>query len=381
MTARGRQRGRPTVYWWEVNRRHFLLGTLAAPAIAASKKLATRATPVERPNIVLVVAQDLGAYMVGCYANTEIHTPNIDRLAQTGVRFAESFAGTPAGRDAGPFAAAGFNIGKADSGTQAVEFLDAQAAGKPFFLTIEWPSPTTVTPAQTNIDLYAETGFESVGWESTALNATHKDMLRNPQGNLRKYAASLTTLDDTIAPWHAKLEGRGLLENTLIVFASTSGFLVGHHGLWGGAAASNPPNMFEEVVRTPLIWCWPSRFPPQTVRNDLVNSFDLMPALCELAGVAAPAGSSGATYLPFVYGRSLGKKQVWADMAYGKFQDTEMARDDRYKLVLRNGGKGPNEFYDLIADVREFNNEYDNTKFANKRDRLAGQLAAWRGQK
>ena len=55
--------------------------------------------------------------------------------------------------------------------------------------------------------------------------------------------------------------------------------------------ASDPANMYEEVVRTPLIWTWPSRFPPQTVRNDVVSSYDLLPALCELTGVAAPAGT------------------------------------------------------------------------------------------
>ncbi len=357
------------------NRRVFLLGALAAPIFAAKKQQAA----VVRPNIVLILAEELGAYMLGCYGNTEARTPNVDGLAQTGVRFAASFACTGIAADAAPFAGAGYNSGQAASPAQAAAFLDAQAPAKPFFLVVNWPSPNAVRPEPKILESYAATGFESIGWESMARNATHKDMLRDPQGNLRKYAASLTTLDAQLPVLLAKLQQRGVAENTLVVFTSNGGYLLGRHGLWGGLAASEPPNMYEEAVRTPLIWSWSSRFPPQTVRNDVVNSYDLMPAIRELADVPQPPGDQRPTYLPFVYGRRMPKKQLWPDLALGRSGDTEMARDGRYKLVLRNQGKGPGEFYDEVADAREASNEYDNPKFANMRERLTGQLAAWRG--
>lgn len=358
-----------------LNRRHFLLGALAAPALAASKKQ----PQAERPNIVLIVAEELGAYMVGCYGNAEVHTPNIDRLAQTGVRFANSFSCSPAAPDQGPFSTAGYNCAHGIPAVKAGEFLDAQAPAKRFFLSMTWPSPNAVEAPKKNVDLYAETGFESVGWEAPAHNATHRDMLRDVQGNLRKYAAALTTLDEQLPAVHAKLQQRGVWENTLIIFASNGGYLLGRHGLWGGAAASDPPNLYEEVVRTPLIWTWPSRFPPQTVRNDVVNSYDLLPALCDLTGAAAPA-TSGASYLPFVYGRRLGKKESWPNLAFGRYQQTEMARDDRYKLIVRKQGKAPGELYDETADAREQTNQIDSPKFGNMRERLGAELVAWRGR-
>jgi arylsulfatase A-like enzyme len=358
-----------------LNRRHFLFGSLAAPVLAATKKHVA----VERPNIVLIVAEDLGAYMLGCYGNAEVHTPNIDRLAQTGVRFHSSFSCSPVGPDQAAFAAAGYNCGRGNSAAQAGEFLDAQAPAKPFFLAIAWPSPNAVAAPQKNLDLYAGTGFESVGWDATASNATRPEMLRDVPGNLRKYAAALTTLDDQIPSLMAKLQQRGVRDNTLIVFTSNGGYLLGRHGLWGDATASNPVNMYEEVVRTPLIWTCPSLFPPQTVRNEVVNSYDLMPALCELTSIALPAGRQGPSYLPFVYGRRLGKKQSWPDLALGRIHDAEMARDDRYKLILRNQGKGANEIYDVIADPKEQTNQADNPKFVITHDRLAAQLTAWRG--
>ena len=227
--------------------------------------------------------------------------------------------------------------------------------------------------------MYAQTGFETVGWDALAANATHKEMLDDVPGNLRKYAAALTTLDEQIPALLAKLQQRGVWDNTLIVFTSNGGYLLGRHGLWGDTTASDPVNMFEEAVRTPLIWACASRFPPQTVRNEVVNSYDLMPALCELSGVAPPAGSHVPSYLPFVYGRRLGKKQSWPDVALGRIRDTEMARDDRYKLILRNQGKGANELYDETADPKEQTNQFDNTHFSIMRDLLGGQLTAWRG--
>ena len=48
-----------------------------------------------------------------------------------------------------------------------------------------------------------------------------------------------------------------------------------------------------------------------------------------------------------------------------------MARDNGYKLVLRNDGKGPNELFDVVGDPREKVNQYENPQFITVRDRLA----------
>src|ERR1017187_1521767 len=73
-----------------LSRRHFFFGSLALPAFAAPK------TPGERPHILLIVADRLPAWILGCYGNNEVHTPNLDRLAQTGLRFLNHFACAPA---------------------------------------------------------------------------------------------------------------------------------------------------------------------------------------------------------------------------------------------------------------------------------------------
>ncbi|MGD0517513.1 MAG: sulfatase-like hydrolase/transferase, partial [Thermoguttaceae bacterium] len=49
----------------------------------------------QRPNIVFILADDLGWGDVGCYGQTKIKTPNIDRMAVDGIRFTQAYAGAP----------------------------------------------------------------------------------------------------------------------------------------------------------------------------------------------------------------------------------------------------------------------------------------------
>ena len=58
-------------------------------------------------------------------------------------------------------------------------------------------------------------------------------------------------------------------------------------------------------------------------------------------------------------------------------RDTIMVRDDRFKLVLRDNGQGPNEFYSYARDPRELRNEYENLNFITVRDRMAKLVNSW----
>ena len=67
---------------------------VGAPGPAPTNAASWRAPAPRKPNIILIVADDLGYGDLGCYGQTKIKTPNIDRLAAEGVRFTDFYAGS-----------------------------------------------------------------------------------------------------------------------------------------------------------------------------------------------------------------------------------------------------------------------------------------------
>src|SRR5205823_5565188 len=75
-------------------RRRYDMTRCLFASLATLGTLAGAARPADKPNIVFVVADDLGYGDLGCYGQTKIKTPNIDRLAAEGVRFTQCYAGS-----------------------------------------------------------------------------------------------------------------------------------------------------------------------------------------------------------------------------------------------------------------------------------------------
>jgi len=67
----------------------------AAVLISFGVVAARAATPADRPNIVFLLADDLGWADLGCFGARDIRTPNIDRLARDGVRFTQFYSNGP----------------------------------------------------------------------------------------------------------------------------------------------------------------------------------------------------------------------------------------------------------------------------------------------
>jgi arylsulfatase A-like enzyme len=79
-----------------MDRRGFLKAAGIGIATALLPKALTAAAkpPIEKPNIVFILADDLGYNDVGCYGQKKINTPNIDMLAKQGMRFTQAYAGS-----------------------------------------------------------------------------------------------------------------------------------------------------------------------------------------------------------------------------------------------------------------------------------------------
>ena len=394
----------------QLSRRHFFFGACALPALAAKKQ----APP--RPSLVLIVADELPAWMLGAYGNKDVHTPAIDRLAQTGTRFLNHFTAAPkpepgfatlvTGRtpmqigDAGTLGPADVTADKLLGGlgyachaahtpswdettAEAARFIDQQGAGKNFLLTVryELKPPYNDVPKKF-ADMYAAEAFESYAADKPSPNARKgQEMLTNTVAGLRKAAAAVSALDEQVGAVVNKLAQKQLTDGTIIVFTSTCGALFGRHGLWGSGNGSEPVNMYDEAVNTPMIWSWPTRIPPQGLQVELVSSYDFIPTVSEFVGTEPPARNlCGRSYMVLATGKKPPKKQPWRTTVCAHLGDTDMAREERYKVVLRDGGKGPNELYDYTSDRAEKVNQYDNAEYTDVKTRLTAEIARWKGK-
>src|SRR4051812_22261788 len=65
---------------------------LALPLALAAASPAPAADPARRPNVVVILADDIGYGDLGCYGATRVKTPHLDRLAAAGLRFTDAHA-------------------------------------------------------------------------------------------------------------------------------------------------------------------------------------------------------------------------------------------------------------------------------------------------
>src|SRR4051794_2288548 len=75
-----------------ISRRNLLISTAAMPAAGAA---AVAQPTSRRPNIVYIIADDMGYADISCYGRRDLVTPNIDRIAAQGTRFTQGYANSP----------------------------------------------------------------------------------------------------------------------------------------------------------------------------------------------------------------------------------------------------------------------------------------------
>jgi arylsulfatase A-like enzyme len=160
------------------------------------------------------------------------------------------------------------------------------------------------------------------------------------------------------------------------VFSSDHGDLGGAHGL-----PYKGPVMYEELIRVPLVIAWPGRI--RSARsNALVSLIDLLPTLCDLAAIRAPAGLDGLSLRPLLERRSAQDAAWPREMVFAQYYGKQswrvpirMVRTARWKYV-RYAGYGE-ELYDLAADPGELRNLALEPSAASERTRLTRELDEW----
>ncbi|MBL8700852.1 MAG: sulfatase-like hydrolase/transferase [Alphaproteobacteria bacterium] len=173
------------------------------------------------------------------------------------------------------------------------------------------------------------------------------------------YYAMISLIDDALARVLAALRDTGQLDDTIVVFHSDHGELLGDHGL-----ILKGCRFFDGLVRVPLMFRWPRRFAAGVASEALVELVDLAPTLLDSAGLAVPPYMQGRSLVPLLSGKAdphQHKQVVVAEyndaLALPNASHGTMSFDGRYKTIVYHG-TGLGEIYDHAHDPGEFDNQW-----------------------
>lgn len=177
------------------------------------------------------------------------------------------------------------------------------------------------------------------------------------------YAAMVSYWDEQIGGLISKLKERGLYENTLIIFTSDNGptFNGGTDSPWFDSAKPFKSDqgwgkayLHEGGIRVPMIVTWENKIKAGTQSDHICASWDVMPTLCEVAGIESPA-TDGISFVPTL----LGTEQPKHDYLYWEFPERDgsiAVRKNEWKLLIQNASdpeKTKVELFNLDNDQRE----------------------------
>lgn len=177
------------------------------------------------------------------------------------------------------------------------------------------------------------------------------------------YYASIEYIDAKVAALLAVLEETGLDQNTIFVFASDHGDMMGERGLY------YKKTFFEWSARVPLIFWAPGRIAP-ACHTAPVSLLDILPTFADIAGVADQVlETDGTSLLPALQGKPLPNRTIAAEfLAEGVYEPTFMLRDATCKLLYSE--TDPPVMFDLSKDPAERNDVANDPAYSAQRDTL-----------
>lgn len=417
-----------------------------------------------RPNIIYILADDMGYGDVGAYGQTKIKTPNLDKMASDGIRFTNHYSGQtvcspsrcslmtgkhmgnasvtrngqlmnpddvtiaellkPAGyktaiigkwglsegvtSENSPnqqgfdhyfgFDNQGFahfyypeflwrnhtkveypeNLGIRDEkghyikgkGTyshdefakEALQFIK-ESKDTPFFLYL----PFAIPHAELTIQEEAKQQYRGLNWPETPKaegggakkgkgygSQYVNGYCAQEEPNIT-YAAMITRMDKNIGRIMALLEELNISENTIIMFASDNGpsneggqdmaFFRSADGLRG-----HKRDLYEGGIRIPFMVNWKHKIRPETVSKMPSAFWDILPTICDVAGVKAPKDIDGVSLLPELVGASDKQekhKYLYWEWQHKKKPKYEALRVDNWKVFKITPLQSKTAYYEL----------------------------------
>jgi arylsulfatase A-like enzyme len=196
------------------------------------------------------------------------------------------------------------------------------------------------------LELIAEAGLE--GPVEARFNFKERleiDQIRD------RYAGEVRYADRHIGALLDELETRGLLDDTLVIFTSDHGEGLGDHD-----HVTHVQQLYDTLVRVPLIMSMPGRIPEGRRIDDLVSLVDVYPTVAELMEVPAPDPTSGSSLIPLLDGGAVAERPVFIETNRPEaIVDKKATVANGHKYIhtwLPDGGESA-ELYDLDRDPGE----------------------------
>lgn len=355
-----------------LTRRKFL--KLAGLSIAASSawQLTCSKTyrTTKKPNFIIFIGDDIGWNDVGAYGHPNIRTPNIDKLANDGIKFTNAFLtisscspsrssiltgryphNTGAGelhqplpvdqvmfvrllKDAGYYTASAgkwhlgqsakvnFNVVKErseDSGcAEWVEVLQNRPQDKPFFMWFASSDPHR--PYKPDI-------IEQPHSPDDAVVPPFLPDVSETRQDLAMYYDEISRLDNFIGKVLEELDHQRLTDNTFVLFLSDN----------GRPFPRCKTTIYDSGIKTPLIVRWPGKIKPGTVCESMVSSVDIAPTIIELAGLKSSPTFQGKSFVPMLKDPDKEiRKYIFAEHNWHDYQSHERCVRSKQYLYIRN---------------------------------------------
>lgn len=113
---------------------------------------------------------------------------------------------------------------------------------------------------------------------------------------IAQYYGAVTCVDDCVGQLMGMLEEQGIVEETLVVFLSDHGDLLGSHHLF------NKDSLYEEAIRIPLLFHAPGLLAPRVNREQVAQLIDVLPTLVDLLALELPEGIQGQSLAAILRG-------------------------------------------------------------------------------
>lgn len=359
-----------------------LLATLAIPASAAgwsdvclAAEDSQKGQKKERPNIVIMIADDCTFRDLGCYGSTNSRTPNIDRLAQEGIRFTNFFQAAPMSSPTRHCLMTGQypvrngaypNHAFAKEGTlSVVQYLRKEGyrvalQGKRHIAPREVFDYEYLSGGNADVDtskirpfitdalekdqpfcLFVCSHQPHTPWNKGDASRFDADKLDLPpyyvdtpqtREGLTKYYAEISFMDSELGAVLDLLEETGTADNTVMFFTSEQGNSL-PFAKW---------TCYDMGLQTGMIVRWPGVIKPGSTCDAIAEYVDVVPTFIDIAGGSRPEGLDGKSFL----GLLTGKEDRIKDYSYAlqtsrgtingpEYYGIRSVRNERY-IYIRN---------------------------------------------